>query len=107
MCNTASDLLWAEELSALVLSNMVPQCLDEGPERLHKFGECRDKEGAGKYGTSPLTGTRDASPPEAPCKETMEEEIMDEGNEEENYKCHKKEWEDADDESKSSSSESM
>ena len=43
MCGTASDLSWSEEMSALVLCNMVPHILDEGAERLVRFRECRDE----------------------------------------------------------------
>ena len=100
MCSTGSYLLWAEEMSALALCNMVPHILDEGAERLDRFGECRDE--------IERDGAEETSPPEAPHEKEVEEETMDEGSKEKDYKGHEEEDEDAGGESGShSSSESM
>ena len=69
-------------MSALALCNMVPHILDEGVERLDRFGECRDE--------NEKDGAEEASSTEARHKEEVEEETMDEG-------CKEKD-EDVDDE---------
>ena len=83
MCGTTSDLSCMEEVSALVLCNLVPCIPDEGVKRLDWFGEHRDTEG----------GVGEASLTEVPCVEGMEDTSMcgDDG-------------EDMDEESESSSS---
>ena len=72
---TASVLSWVEEMSALALCNMVLHILDEGVERLGRFGEHRDE--------NKKDGAEEASSTEAPHEEEVEEETMDEGYQEE------------------------
>ena len=74
---TTSDLSCVEEVSALVLCNLVLHIPDEGASRLDWFGEHRDVEG----------GVGEASPTEVPCEEEPGEESM-----------HEDELEDANDE---------
>ena len=71
--DTASILSWVEEMSALVLCNMVLCVTDEGAGRLNRFRECREEN-------------------ERDCKEEVEEQTMDEDNREEEG------YEDVDDE---------
>ena len=73
--STASDLLWAEEMLALALCNMVLCIPDKGVERLDRFGECREE--------NEKDGAEEAIFTEAPHEEEVEEETMDEGCEEE------------------------
>ena len=72
VCGTAGDPSWMEEMLALVLYNMLPRILDEGAERLARFGEHSDE--------NERDGAKEASSTEAPCKEAVEEETMDEGH---------------------------
>ena len=71
-----NDLLHVEEVSALMLCNLVPRTPDEGAIRLDQFGEHRDME----------SGVGEASLTEVPCEEGLGEESM-----------HEDEPEDADD----------
>ena len=88
MHSTASDLSWAEEMSALELCNMVPGILDEGAERLDRFGECKGKR--------KKDSGKEASAAEASHEEEVEEETMDEDDREE--EGHEEEDEDMEDE---------
>ena len=80
MHGTTSDLSQAEEMSALPLCNIVLCILNEGAERLDRFGECRDKNGR--------DGTGETPPSEAPCEEEMEDKAMDGGSKEDDYEGH-------------------
>ena len=83
MCGTASDLLWVEEMSALVLCNTVPCIPDEGAERLDRFGECRDEK--------ERDGVREMCTAEAPHKEEgheEEDEDMDDEDGDEESESH-------------------
>ena len=77
VCSTTNDLSRTEEVSTLMMCNLVPHVPYEGASRLDQFGEHRDTEG----------GVGEASLTEVPCKEGLEEELM-----------HKDELEDADNE---------
>ena len=89
---TTSNLLLVEEMLALALCKMVPDILDEGAERLNRFGECRDKD--------EKDGAEEDSSTEAPHMEEVEEETMDEGHDVDDEDAD----DDADEESKSHSS---
>ena len=65
---TPSDLSRMEEVSALMLCNLVLHILDEGVQRLDQFWEHRDAEG----------GVGEAASTEVSCKEGMEDESMHE-----------------------------
>ena len=71
--------------------NVDPGIPDKGAERLDRFGECTDE--------NERDGAEETSLPEAPGKKEVEEETMDEGSEEEDYKGHEEEDEDVDGES--------
>ena len=64
--STTSNLSHVEEVSALVLCNLVLHIPDEGAIRLDRFGEHRDLEG----------GVGEASSVEVPHKEGLGEELM-------------------------------
>ena len=93
---TANDLSQAEEISALVLCNMVPHIPDKGAERLDRFGECMDE--------NERDGVKEASSAEAPHEEEVEEQTMDEDDREE--EDEDMDDEDVDDEDRDEDSES-
>ena len=92
MHGTTSDLSHAEEVSALVLYNLVLHIPDEGVKRLDWFGEHRDTEG----------GVGEAASTEVSHEEGIEDESMCEDKGENDREDA--DDEDADEESESSSS---
>ena len=66
MHGTTSDLSCAEEVSALILYNLVPHAPNKGAKRLDQFGDHRDAEG----------GVGEASSTEFPHEEGPREESM-------------------------------
>ena len=92
MCSTTSDLSYAEEVSALILCNLVLHIPDEGAKRLDWFQEHRDAEG----------GLGEASSTEVPHKQGPGEELMCE-DEPEDADDEDADDEDTDEESVSSS----